>query len=280
MNTEPEPEILYHYCSNDAFLKIVGGNSIWLSDISLSNDSMEGKWLDKVFSEYCDNRGVHSKISGEFRLRIMSLVSAVRALGFCLSKDSDVLSQWRGYADNGAGIAIGFRRDILEGLTKKICPGSWKEGFFESSDFARVIYKVEDQFKAIDSIFNDEKEVGKGIAFLRDAVLNFSVIDKLYVLKNDAFKEEGEFRVIWLFAGEKESAHWRNGYIDFRQSGGCVIPYRSQLLCEKSENKTTRPIAKVVLGPRNITPISVVEGFLAKHGHENVEVVPSAASYR
>lgn len=39
-------------------------------------------------------------------------------LGFCLSAERDLLSQWRGYTGDGAGVAIGFNRLYLEELTK------------------------------------------------------------------------------------------------------------------------------------------------------------------
>lgn len=54
----------------------------------------------------------------------------------------------------------------------------------------------------------------------------------------------------------------------------------SDLSLSNDSHEGQSPIRKVVLGPRNITPISVIKGFLAKHGHEDVEVVPSKASYR
>ena len=33
---------------------------------------------------------------------------------FCVSKDKDVLSQWRSYANDGQGVAIGFDVDFIE----------------------------------------------------------------------------------------------------------------------------------------------------------------------
>lgn len=33
---------------------------------------------------------------------------------FCLSEEADLLSQWRGYADDGRGVCIGFKKEALE----------------------------------------------------------------------------------------------------------------------------------------------------------------------
>ena len=35
---------------------------------------------------------------------------------FCLSEEKDLLSQWRGYADDGKGIFIGFNGEFLDGI--------------------------------------------------------------------------------------------------------------------------------------------------------------------
>ncbi|MDP2064189.1 MAG: DUF2971 domain-containing protein, partial [Phaeovulum sp.] len=36
------------------------------------------------------------------------------ALGFCLSEESDLLSQWRGYAQDGAGFSVSFSVEKLK----------------------------------------------------------------------------------------------------------------------------------------------------------------------
>jgi hypothetical protein len=41
-------------------------------------------------------------------------------LGFCLSATGDLLSQWRGYANNASGISIGFSKKYLEELSKEL----------------------------------------------------------------------------------------------------------------------------------------------------------------
>lgn len=50
----------------------------------------------------------------------MHLLSGVEeeslAYGFCLSVKRDMLSQWRGYADDGMGFAIGFKKEAIEAV--------------------------------------------------------------------------------------------------------------------------------------------------------------------
>lgn len=109
MGDEPgTPDILYHYCSNATFLSIVESDSIRLSDLSLSNDSQEGRWVRKVFERYCRAHGV-SDDHIDAALRDLDLtIEFIGAAGFCMSGRDDTLSQWRAYADDGFGVAIGF----------------------------------------------------------------------------------------------------------------------------------------------------------------------------
>ena len=41
------PKILYHYCSAENFYNIMKNKSIWLSEMTKSNDSGEMLWLQK-----------------------------------------------------------------------------------------------------------------------------------------------------------------------------------------------------------------------------------------
>jgi hypothetical protein len=65
------------------------------------------------------------------------------AVGFCLSEDGDLLSQWRGYADDGRGVAIGFESSFFSNLIDSM-PDRFK-GF--DLLFAKVKYDLEEQQK-------------------------------------------------------------------------------------------------------------------------------------
>lgn len=106
------PDTVYHYCSTDTFYRIVANKTLRLSDIEKSNDFMEKSWsIHQCISH------LRGRISaGEDRQRGASLVDALEEefskynrmiLACCFSKQRDLLSQWRGYGDNGAGICLG-----------------------------------------------------------------------------------------------------------------------------------------------------------------------------
>jgi hypothetical protein len=112
--------MLYHYCSNNTFLSIIKNKSVWLSDLTLSNDRLEGKWVRSLLVERCEAESMHP-------VELERLLSAfdfgaerMGAAGFCMSEDGDLLSQWRGYADDGAGVASASNLGICSRLLTRI----------------------------------------------------------------------------------------------------------------------------------------------------------------
>ena len=127
------PKTLYHYCSLQTFKSIIENKSIWLSDIRKSNDSKELEWI-KGKSEYyllktwvdylnsMDNEQRFQKVSSDDFKRVdelkelISNFNDIKTWAFCLSEKKDDLSQWRGYADDGTGISIGFNGKYFKAL--------------------------------------------------------------------------------------------------------------------------------------------------------------------
>jgi hypothetical protein len=134
---------LYHYCGNESFVAIVEGRSLLASELSLSNDHLEGKWVRGVFSEVCQ-QNIKDKYNFDMLMQHFDLLYKVfGARGFCLSEESDLLSQWRGYANDGAGISIGFSNEYLEKLTEssKSVASTAASGF----SLQKVVYDVDKQ---------------------------------------------------------------------------------------------------------------------------------------
>lgn len=110
-------DTLYHYTSSSAFVEIIKNNSIWLSDLSLSNDYKEGKIVMETVDRLLDDANLKTNQKEFIKDALMSLENNFSCYGFCLSQNPDQLSQWRGYADDGSGFSIGFSRKYLYELT-------------------------------------------------------------------------------------------------------------------------------------------------------------------
>ncbi|MCX5827610.1 MAG: DUF2971 domain-containing protein, partial [Deltaproteobacteria bacterium] len=106
--------VLYHYCSTSVFVSIIENRSIWLSSLNLSNDSLEGKLVAEIVARISTSDGLDQASSEELQKGVNFIEQIVDGLGFCLSEEGDLLSQWRGYAEDATGFSIGFSKKYLE----------------------------------------------------------------------------------------------------------------------------------------------------------------------
>lgn len=106
-------ETLYHYCSNHAFVEIIKNRKIWLSSLLLSNDTLEGKLASDIFAALLNREGSTSDVKQLLIKQVEFLERVCEGTGFCLSEEGDLLSQWRGYAENASGVSIGFSKQYL-----------------------------------------------------------------------------------------------------------------------------------------------------------------------
>ena len=93
---------------------------------------------------------------------------------------------------------------------------------------------------------------------------------KVHILKNSAFSEEYEWRLISYFSKSSDAN------VSFNASGDRLIPYREFKLMPVGANA----INTIYVGPKNITPKFVIERILAKYEYTNVTIMRSSATYR
>jgi hypothetical protein len=224
--------------------------------------------------------------------RLDFIIGIAGYAGFCMSEEGDLLSQWRAYADNGAGVSIGFDSDYLAKL------GNLKRDRNDpvGAHLTKVEYDLEEQVKLV-AEHADEilKRVSDGA--LRFPTLLTSEEDTqswrqksermglhfiffyffLFRLKNPAFIEEREWRVIsHIFHTDRDSTVSELAKMEFKAGADRIVPFVRIAL----ESLSEPAINEIVLGPRNATPELVVEALLVKYGWSNVKVRKSKASYR
>ncbi|TKJ33945.1 MAG: hypothetical protein CEE38_19055 [Planctomycetes bacterium B3_Pla] len=285
--------VLYHYCSNAAFQSIVENRSIWLSALSLSSDTMEGKLVTNVIAEMAKSDGLDQANIQRLKESVSLLEQMMEGLGFCLSEKGDLLSQWRGYADDATGVSVGFSKKYLEKLSE-VRLNPQKSGF----TLNKVEYEYESQKKRIQATYDKIKELINQGAYKPlkfQTILKFKTDDEieaenkiikktfwdlsltilplifeLFLLKTKAFQEEQEWRLIsyLLKISDDECC--------FQSFPNKIVPYRKYSLSNLEEN----PIVEVILGPKNSTPKYVIDRLLKQNNFEIVNVVRSEASYR
>ena len=131
----------FHYTSTEALFEIVRSGRFRLSNIFFMNDYMEVDWCCNLALKMMENRK-----EDEFD----RLFELVQQRGFdyifcgCFSTLHDDLSQWRGYADDGRGVAIG--------VTLSQLVASDESGILESM---RMVYDEAKQDGAISKLLSD-----------------------------------------------------------------------------------------------------------------------------
>lgn len=287
-----DSELLFHYCGADALKSIVEKGELWLSSLNQSNDSMEGKLAHQRIREVL---GV-MKLSEDAKDHVYNMWDGISTLveccGMCLSSDGDLLSQWRGYACNGAGFAVGFDPDRLVDLR---FPSTYKPpvAWQNSPQLYEVAYKTSDQHRVVRSMidvmephlkgFPGKMAIRKGLlapipkdgsdialdALTRIGTTMFEWLPRAYSLKGEAFAEERESRLIYV-APLLPYVH------EYRTRGHMVVPYVRALMRTGAQS----PIASIWIGPTNPTPPHVVMSILKANDLGHVRVQQSGATYR
>ena len=107
-------KIIYHYCNVESFKAIIQNKAIWLSSVYNLNDYKEIHWIkDKVLKKIKEytNKNSYEKFNSFIKL-FENQQPTVYIASF--SQGDDLLSQWRAYANDGFGVAIGFNTDYFE----------------------------------------------------------------------------------------------------------------------------------------------------------------------
>lgn len=284
------PTTLYHYCDAHAFESIIRTNVLWLCPFAYSNDSMEGQACRDVLRRLAEESSLSKHTIESFLEHLDILRGILECFGASLSENGDLLSQWRGYAADGAGFAIGLDRGLLNQMPQlsRIDPSIAFAGLGPS--LVKVEYEEPHTINRLRGLFEsarthiekwfpmptnlpqvppDAKTIDEARKAINDTLLH--QWSQLFSIKGPAFKEECEWRLaLTAFPGSP--------LYQYRVSRGMLAPYLKYPMPKASDGLC--PISHVMIGPKNSTPISIIEEMLRQFGHEHCTVERSAATYR
>lgn len=236
--------MVYHYCSKETFKSIIESGKIWLSDISKSNDSTE------LISEILKQKAKLSSSQTKERDIADKLIEAQDAFicwAFCMSEEGDLLSQWRGYGDDGRGFSIGFDERILKESIEKLCR-------FVDISFDKMVYDG-------DSVVNFNSN---------ESCLKLFVESCLY--KNCAFSEEREHRIYAYnskidFFTQRMSEQLE--YCKDNKEDCLKIGFNANMIShiELPLSLLGKPIREIIIGPKNNCTEVDVKEFLVCNGN-------------
>lgn len=315
------PHIVYHYCSLETFKKIIENKTIRLSNIYKLNDDSEinycyallesalKKALEEFTSEYIKDKEI-KKYFKNINLSDLSAKSTLNESLFyyvaCFSSESDLLSQWRGYGNNGKGVSIGF----------------YSENFINAQDYTNLRYdkmeydvtNIED--KLYNMILNDlshtnskaniKKTFSAYETSLKHTMTNI-IYDSVF-FKNPAFREENEWRLVFypfgnienllinhksrdisrnqlfydrmteLIEYEKKYQGFVRKKLKFDSKGNSLYSYIDMGF----ENISNQFISEIIIGPRCNIDDKDLRLFLIANGYDltKINIKKSTAPYR
>lgn len=285
-------QCLYHYCSAESFLAILESGRLRFSDINMLNDATEHRWGYSVFEEAATRLIKRIDVPGtvpEMNIPFFDAVDEILSNGqliahpfiSCLSLDANSLDQWRKYADDGRGYAIGFLASSLQRMPISLLEVSYDREVQVKEMMAALI--------AVHSRSSPPELPLKG-----DAAQDVALISAyMTAFKHPSFASEREVRCLHAVSLEGIKDGYR--FVDPQTAAGT----ESGVASENSVAFTTRggaltahidlpftasdgscPIVEVATGPKNPTAIGNAFLFLGSQGHTDVSVRPSGLPYR
>lgn len=314
-------KILYHYCNTQKMYGIMSGRQLRMSDITKSNDynevymffpgiidAMRDAYYKNPFPFEFDGKTNEIGMSMLFQLaydyfRIEFDAGGVTNFVICFCEEGDKLSQWRGYADNGRGVSIGFSEQELR---------QYSEKYKDIIAIEKVKYKTAEEINDIivakaDSLLNELKNLRKWIIdnfHCNDSkqekymLLFFIQMLKIVFMKSlqykyISFQEENEWRMFFKYPITKETeiiygedgdkgvifdemVEMLKDKIDFNILDNDIVSYFPLDLSDIS----AKPIKEVISGPNNRILLKDFQLLCGKYKYDDVAFRYSKISYR
>lgn len=273
---------IYHYTDLNGFLGIIQSKQLWLSAANNLNDYSEVSWSRRIIHNQLNEMANDDNL--EIIDKLWTQLSISRNVPYIcsFSKAGDLLTQWRAYANDARGVAIGFNREAF--IFKQGLPtmGTTSE---MATGISEVVYDEVVQRKNIEEVLQKFLESVSSRDVDESAVVTESAILKgySYVFKNPAFKEEEEVRIIHtpLVLENDEGEITLSGNISdlkYRVSGERMTSYFEIDFSDVLECKN--PINEVYIGPKLSVDDYDIKTFLSLNGFGGIPFHRSTATYR
>lgn len=241
--------VKYHYTTLAGCHGIIESGKLWFTDHRFLNDKHELEQGLLALLEYFPEE------RNSFNTALNIHRSSTHYCVLSLSKSHEILSQWRGYAADGTGIAIGFNEQFLKssGINLIECKYDSYEALTE---------KLAKKHESLINLMHQARPSSNNIS-----VSNFiewvgqhkeqftALINDVIAIKNPAFSEEQEMRAV---------RSYDYGEVKMRLSGQLMIPYYEVKLWDNKQ--CSDAIYEIWLGPKcdNRNKIAL-EALLIEH---------------
>jgi hypothetical protein len=267
LTLETPPRLIYHY-TNDVGLKgILESGKLWLTEVSSLNDPSElnhgfGVAVRELKGMVINEPTESQKFAADLEL-VAAKDTIQKSADFFICSFSlcgDDLGQWRAYADNGRGFALGFDAAALEA-------GSKLDSFPLAYD--------DDKLAEIDrEIIAKALPLARFLNFKDDLSIAFMtyVTNTAIYFKHPAYKSEIEYRFLEAFSADASPS------VCWRARRNALIRYREF----DWRNAAPRALKEIIVGPADQgNARRFANECLCWHPDaENVAIIPSLIPYK
>lgn len=295
------PSELFHYTDEHAMLQIFERGRLWAGHIDFMNDFGETAHAIDLFATrmapYLSPDGKPESLRD--MLVQAELVNCTGGYLVSLSEEGDLLSQWRAYGADGRGYAVQvdpgaiastldlFENDEDKGADRQRDDAGRALDDLMGPVLLRCIYddaEKEDILEAVRQLLKRvQSHAGSKVRLLIPTVAPHLLrLITLCVLafKSSAFREEREWRLVWIGSVDKMS-RGESGILRYRSSRYGLSPYLDWPI---RSAEVWKAIPSVTCGPRvdRERMRKVFPQFIAWLGFpkESVELRFSEATYR
>jgi Protein of unknown function (DUF2971) len=287
LELQPPPPIVYHY-TNDVGLKgILETGQLWLTDIFSLNDPSElthgfSVAINALTSKVASDSAVGQKFAKNFAaFAEQGAIPKIAHFFMCsFSSCGDDLGQWRAYADNGRGYAVGFDAKALEnGYTKKdgipIPNNSTFHITYNDAQLLGIQSQIVEKMRNLIML-----PAGRGLKNTAinvymaelEMLLTLHILQTILFFKHEAYAYEREFRFLQIHKANEPPT------VKVRARRYGLVRYR------EFDWKSVAPDAlkKIVVGPAADygTASQFAKDTLGLFHPRNVEVTRSEIPYR
>jgi hypothetical protein len=252
LEAEPTPELIYHYTDDNGFRGILDSGSLWCTDVAYLNDPSEIKYgvslaTELLAAEVAGASLAEQLFARDFRHYERQAQEAAHSFVCSFSiKDND-LEQWRAYANNGRGYALGFDGRSLETLFTRTDGQPILEHmtFRVSYDETKLKDICRQLIRAVLPLVTAPADMGLSNetveAYMRDLRISLAlyVFRTALFFKHPAYCNEREYRFMQIHRLDRPPP------VEFRSRPNMLLRYR------KIDWKATTPdsLKDIVIGP-------------------------------
>ena len=216
-SSAPAPDIIYHYTNDVGLRGILESGQIWLNDLFQMNDPSELRYgvehAVNLTKKMAESASPEMRFFAEHfdHIRTSGIERSAHYFIASFSANGDELGQWRAYADDGHGFALGFTGNELEQeFAQPGNPATSGRQTFPVRYNNSELHSLQEKIVALVEPLMKWPS-GKGLPdnilreYMRRLTVSFSVAvfhSALY-FKHFAYRAEEEYRFLEIQRGDK-----------------------------------------------------------------------------